>query len=73
MELTPEQREKIYLEEKARRESDGSSLPLLFLLTVGAVIGFAAILAISESDEENKVSLEALRKAYAGLAPEEEK
>jgi hypothetical protein len=70
MELSPLEREKIYLEERSRREARSSS-PLLFLLTLGAAAGLAALLLIAR-EKNGSLSIEDLRKAYEGLSPEEE-
>lgn len=72
MELTPQERECIYLEEKARREKGGGgNAATLALLGIAAAIGLAGVVLVSRSSRERKVSLEDLRKAYSGLDPEE--
>ncbi|MHB9154291.1 MAG: hypothetical protein ACYC5N_01200 [Endomicrobiales bacterium] len=72
MELTPQDRERIYREEKAKREGKEGSSPLLLLLAIGAIAGIAGLLAVSQKAGRREVSLEDLRKAYSGLSPEEE-
>lgn len=74
MELTQKERERIYFEEKAKRECRGGSRStgtLIFLSTL-AVLGVAAIFFLSNKLEERQVSLDDLRKAYPGLAPEDQ-
>jgi hypothetical protein len=72
MDFTPEQREKIYLEEKARRQGSGGGLNLeILLVAAAAVIGFAGFLLLT-SGPGRQVKIEDLRKAYDGLSPEEE-
>lgn len=73
MELTPQEREKIYLEEKARRtkpRSNGGAAALA-LLGLVAALGLAGIIVASRSSRRKKVSIDALRRAYSGLDPEE--
>jgi hypothetical protein len=72
MELTAAEREQIYREEKAKRESDSGVSTLLLVLTAGAIIGLAGMLALLSKNAEAGVSLEDLRRAYSGLSPEEE-
>lgn len=72
MELTPQERERIYFEEKAAREGgEGGSSGLLLLLTLGIVAGAAGFLFLTHG-KHGKVSLEDLRKAYPGLGPDEQ-
>lgn len=72
MELTPQERERIYREEKAAREGEGGgSSGLLLLLALGAVAGLVGFLALSRKKHRD-VSLEDLRKAYPGLGPDEQ-
>jgi hypothetical protein len=72
MDLTEKEREIIYDEERARRECGGSDHSgLLFLLNLGAIAGLAGILLLSR-DQNKRITLETLRKAYPGLSPEEE-
>jgi hypothetical protein len=72
MNLSREERESIYEEEKSRREAcESSSSGLLFLLNIGAIAGLAGILLLTRDPDKN-ISLETLRKAYPGLSPEEE-
>jgi hypothetical protein len=72
MNLSAEDRERIYLEEKGKREHGGHGSGLLMLgLTIGAVMALAVIMTVALSDEKD-VSIEDLRKAYPGLSPEEE-
>jgi hypothetical protein len=72
MDFTPEQRETIYLEEKARRHksSKGATLEILLVATA-AIVGFAAFVMLTTRPEK-PVKLEDLRKAYEGLSPEDE-
>ena len=71
MDITPEQRERVYFEEKMRREGKGSSTLEILLVATAAIIGFTGFLVLA-SRPERSVKLEDLRKAYAGLAPEED-
>jgi len=71
MEFTPEQREEIYLEEKAKREGPKRSNTGLLVVAVAAAVGFAAMLLLARKSARG-VMLEDLRKAYDGLSPEEE-
>ena len=73
MELTPSERESIYLEEKLRRENDGngSSAAFLLLLNFFAIIALAGIYTAGKSGCRKKMSLESIRKVYDGLSPEE--
>jgi hypothetical protein len=72
MQLTPEERVRIYLEEKAKRETGGGASLWLLALTIGGILGLAALLTIATGSHEKEVSIDDLRKAYAGLSPEEE-
>ena len=70
MELSKEQREKIYHEEiAARKGSSFSATPFLFSLLAGA--GIVALFYLAKSLDETKPDLEELRKAYSGLPPED--
>lgn len=72
MELTPQERERIYREEKATREDEGGgSACLLIALSLGALAGLW-IMAKTLKHRNPDVSLEDLRKAYPGLGPDEE-
>ena len=71
MELTPEQREKIYQEEKARKNGHKGISIEIMLIAAAAVIGFAGFLMLIQKPDRD-VKLEDLRKAYDGLSPEEE-
>ena len=71
MEFTAEQREKIYLEEKSRREKPGSSGIEMLLIASAVIIGFAGFLLLIQKPMRG-AKLEDLRKAYEGLPPEEE-
>jgi hypothetical protein len=72
MDLSKAEREAIYLQEKAKREDPESDFSgLLFLLNLGAIAGLAGIL-FATRDQDKKITLEALRKAYPGLSPDEE-
>lgn len=74
MNLTPQEREKIYLEERARHENSSSGsgfTPILAILTVGAALGLGALIMASMRNKR-EVKLEDLRKAYSGLSPEDE-
>lgn len=73
MQLSPEERENIYLEEKKKREGEHSGPSLtLFALTIGAMLGLAGILTIAAGLHEKEISLEDLRKAYPGLSPDDD-
>ena len=71
MDFTPEQREKIYLEEKARRQNNKNSTIEILLVATAAIIGFAGFVMLT-TRPERPVKLEDLRKAYEGLSPEDE-
>lgn len=74
MELSYKERERIYLEEKARREeSQESSSSTLLILNILAAVGIWGLFKLNEIYKGRKISLDALRKAYDGLAPEDEK
>jgi len=71
MELTPEEREKIYFEEKHKRTgSKGSNIGMIIVAAsaIAALVGFLIIV----EKPARKVKIEDLRKAYDGLSPEEE-
>jgi H+/Cl- antiporter ClcA len=75
MNLTAKEREQIYQEEKIKREEASkhiSSSRLVLFLTLGAVAGVAGYLMLHDRVKARRVSLEDLRKAYDGLAPDEE-
>ncbi len=72
MALSQEEREKIYLEEKARRESPALSNGTALLLSGLAILGLAGIFYLSNKLEEKQVSIDDLRKAYPGLSPDEQ-
>ncbi|MBN1823250.1 MAG: hypothetical protein JW803_02915 [Endomicrobiales bacterium] len=69
MELSPEKREQIYMEEKARRETQGNSA--LPYIVIGITVGLASLLVANHVFGKKKVSIEDLRKAYDGLSPED--
>ena len=72
MDITPEQRNIIYLEEKASREKhSGPSLELL-IVTATAVAGFIGFITAIRGKTHRTVKIEDLRRAYEGLSPEEE-
>jgi len=71
MELSPEQREKIYREEKAIREGSKGSGISLVLVAAAAVAGFVGFLLLIQQPGRD-VKMEDLRRAYEGLSPEEE-
>jgi len=48
-----------------------SNTTALTLLTVLAVAGLVGIVLLSKSKNGKKISIEALRRAYSGLHPEE--
>ncbi|OGS19660.1 MAG: hypothetical protein A2219_04970 [Elusimicrobia bacterium RIFOXYA2_FULL_50_26] len=70
-ELTQQEREKIYLEEKMKREAAGISSGALVLLNMLAIAGLAGIFYLSLKLEEKKPSAEDIRKSYDGLSPED--
>lgn len=77
MPLTPQEREKIYLEEKARREPvqpkscGGGYSGALAVAGILAAAGLVGIVLLSRSSSKRRISIDALRKAYAGLDPDE--
>jgi hypothetical protein len=70
MDLTPQEREQIYREEKAMRKSGCHSrtVPLLLMNLLAAA---AVALIYTVGSTQRSVKLEDLRKAYPGLDPEE--
>ncbi|MBN1621640.1 MAG: hypothetical protein JW871_03515 [Endomicrobiales bacterium] len=75
MELTPEQRKVIYLEEKAKRENEpeSSSIELLIVFNIIAAIALYGVFSLGKNPHKTKLTLEAIRRAYSGLAPDEVK
>ena len=71
MDFTPEQREKIYLEERTRRHSNKNSTIEILLVATAAIVGFAGFLMLT-TRPERAIKIEDLRKAYEGLSPDEE-
>jgi hypothetical protein len=71
MELTPQEREKIYLEEKSKRAGSKSSNLGMIIVAASAIAALVGFLIIVEKPAR-KVKIEDLRKAYDGLSPEEE-
>ena len=74
MDITPQMKESIYNEEKARRErsEDSSSVEALLLLNVLLAAVLSLIFVVSKQSDKSRISIYALRKAYDGLAPEDE-
>ena len=74
MDITPQMKESIYNEEKARRErsEDSSSVEALLLLNVLLAAVLSLIFVVSKQSDKSRISIDALRKAYDGLAPEDE-
>lgn len=74
MDLTPQEREEIYLAEKAKRDAGhGKGNGLLLVGLAGIVAGLAVWLAVKHRTAgRGKHLLEDLRRAYAGLSPDEE-
>ncbi|MFC1501330.1 hypothetical protein ACFL58_02650 [Elusimicrobiota bacterium] len=73
MNLTQQERDKIYYEEKSKHEGcchTGSSIGVLFIVTIGALAGMIMYKHIKEKPVKAP-SIEELRKAYAGLDVEE--
>ena len=71
MELSPQERERVYLEEKARREESGSSMSLL-LLNLVALAGLVGVFYLTNKLKERGVSVDDLRRAYSGLGPDDD-
>jgi hypothetical protein len=73
--LTYEERHQIYLEEKRKEEELRHSRPnFIPFLLIGAIIGVAGYFAFKKVIKEDggDITIDDLRKAYEGLAPEDE-
>lgn len=74
MNISQQERDQIYKEEAERRaqkhDTEGSITPVLVLVTVAAAVGLGALIMASRRGNR-KVKLEDLRKAYAGLSPDD--
>ncbi|MCB4792444.1 MAG: hypothetical protein LHV68_11260 [Elusimicrobia bacterium] len=72
MELTPQQKEAIYLEEKSRMcDNGGCSAELLFVFNVIAAAALAGIYFVAKTPKKRMISIDAIHKAYSGLSPDE--
>ena len=72
MNISAEEREKIYFEEKAKREESRDNSPLWMMgLMISAAAALAIIVTIAASSDED-VTIDDLRKAYSGLSPDDE-
>ena len=72
MEITKEQREEIYLEEKSKRKNvNGNSIEMLLVFNVLAAAILAGVYIASKTPAKSKITIENLRKAYSGLSYDE--
>jgi hypothetical protein len=72
MNLSAEERTRIYFEEKALRENDGVSPLLMLAVAVGAMLAIAVLATVVAESGSKDVCIDDLRKAYSGLSPEEQ-
>jgi hypothetical protein len=73
MELSPAQREQIYLEESSRREQESAHSPAFALAAVSviAVCCLAALVVVARKPRTRCPRIQDLRAAYEGLSPDE--
>ena len=72
LELTPQQREIVYLEESYKREDDcESSNEALIILSVLAAAALAGLYFVSKAPKKRVLSIDSIYKAYSGLSPDE--
>ncbi|HBU69345.1 MAG TPA: hypothetical protein DEE98_03065 [Elusimicrobia bacterium] len=77
MQLSQQERERIYLEEKAKREHSCCSgrhsghTGSLLVFNLIALIGVAGLVYFAKTLQKKSPSVEDIRKAYDGLSPED--
>ena len=72
MEITQQQREEIYLEEKSKRKNvNRSPVEMLLVFNILAAAVLAGIYIASKTPPKSKITIENIRRAYSGLSPDE--
>jgi lysozyme family protein len=72
MEITQQQREEIYLEERSKRKNvSGHAVEMLLVFNVFAAAVLAGIYIAAKTPARSKITIENIRRAYSGLSPDE--